>query len=139
MSTAEFSVSTPVREVLIDITAQVQRVVDQTLPGAKGLVSVFIPHTTAAVTINEGADPSVARDIIDGLARLVPRDAGYRHAEGNSDAHIKASLIGSQVTVTVEAGRLRLGTWQAIYLAEFDGPRTRRVWVTALAGPAGSR
>jgi secondary thiamine-phosphate synthase enzyme len=85
------------------------------------------------VTINEGADPSVVRDILESLRQLVPRDAGYRHGEGNSDAHIKASLVGSSVTVPVEQGRLRLGTWQSIYLAEFDGPRTRRVWITPVS------
>jgi secondary thiamine-phosphate synthase enzyme len=132
--TVEFSVSTPAREVLVDITQRVQRALDETAPLLDGLVSVFIPHTTAAVTINEGADPSVARDIVDGLARLVPCEAGYRHAEGNSDAHIKASLLGSQVTLPFEKGKLRLGTWQAIYLAEFDGPRTRKVWITPMPG-----
>jgi secondary thiamine-phosphate synthase enzyme len=93
---------------------------------------VFVPHTTAGITINEGADPAVQRDVLDGLARLVPRNAGYRHSEGNSDAHIKASLLGCSVTVPVVEGRVRLGTWQSIYLAEFDGPRTRRVWITPL-------
>jgi secondary thiamine-phosphate synthase enzyme len=130
VSSVEFSVSTPAREALVDITGRVQRIVDETYPGVDGLVNIFVPHTTAAVTINEGADPSVARDIIEALARLVPRDGGYRHAEGNSDAHIKASILGSNVGVPIEKGRLRLGTWQAIYLAEFDGPRTRRVWIT---------
>ena len=100
---------------------------------ATGAVIVFVPHTTAGVTINEGADPSVVRDILESLRRLVPRDAGYRHGEGNSDAHIKASLVGSSVTVPLEHGRLRLGTWQSIYLAEFDGPRTRRVWITPVS------
>jgi secondary thiamine-phosphate synthase enzyme len=140
MSIVEFSVSTPAREVLVDITQRVQRALDEAGPFLDGLVSVFIPHTTAAVTINEGADPSVARDIADGLARLVPCEAGYRHAEGNSDAHIKASMLGSQVTVPFENGRLRLGVWQAIHLAEFDGPRTRKVWITpmtsSMGGPA---
>jgi secondary thiamine-phosphate synthase enzyme len=112
----------------------VQAAVAESAPELTGVVSVFVPHTTAGVTINEGADPSVARDIVEGLARLVPRDAGYRHAEGNSDAHIKTSLIGNQVTVPVERGRLRLGTWQSIYLAEFDGPRTRTVWIVPLPG-----
>ena len=97
------------------------------------MVSIFVPHTTAGVTINENADPDVIRDMVEGLARLVPREAGYRHGEGNSDAHIKASLMGSHVLVPVENGRLRLGTWQSIYLAEFDGPRTRRVWVVPMA------
>ena len=129
----EISVRTPDREVLVDITERVQSAVSQAQPGLTGLVSVFVPHTTAGVTINEGADPSVVHDIVQHLRRLVPRDAGFRHSEGNSDAHIKASLMGSSVLVPVEQGRLRLGTWQSIYLAEFDGPRTRRVWVTPVA------
>ena len=133
MSHTELSVSTPAREVLVDITQRVQGALAGTGPGLNGLVSIFVPHTTAAVTVNEGADPSVARDMVEGLSHFVPLDAGYRHAEGNSDAHIKASLLGSQVTIPVENGRLRLGTWQAVYLAEFDGPRTRSVWITAIA------
>jgi secondary thiamine-phosphate synthase enzyme len=133
----ELTVATPAREVFVDITHSVQAALRQAAPGLDGLVSLFVPHTTAGVTINEGADPSVIRDMADGLARLVPRDAGYRHAEGNSDAHIKASLMGSQVTVPVQAGRLRLGTWQAVYLAEFDGPRTRKVWLTPIPATSG--
>jgi len=139
VSSMEFSVSTPAREILVDITQRVQHELDKSGRTLDGLVTIFIPHTTAGVTINEGADPSVAQDIVDGLARLVPRDAGYRHAEGNSDAHIKTSMVGTQVTVPVEKGRLRLGTWQAIYLAEFDGPRTRKVWISpngSMGGPA---
>ena len=129
MSLIEISVATPSREVLVDITQRVQGALAESVPELNGTLNVFVPHTTAGVTINEGADPSVARDIVEGLARLVPREAGYRHGEGNSDAHIKTSLIGSHVVVPVEKGRLRLGTWQSIYLAEFDGPRTRRVWI----------
>jgi secondary thiamine-phosphate synthase enzyme len=129
MPLLEITVATSDREVLVDITGRVQDALARSAPTLDGLVSVFVPHTTAGVTVNEGADPSVARDIIEGLTRFVPREAGYRHAEGNSDAHIKASLIGSSVTVPVEQGRLRLGTWQSIYLAEFDGPRSRRVWI----------
>lgn len=125
----EIRVSSPSREALVDITERVQHAIVESDPALSGMVSVFVPHTTAGVTINEGADPSVARDIIEGLARFVPREAGYRHSEGNSDAHIKASLIGCHVAVPVEQGRLRLGTWQSIYLAEFDGPRTRRVLI----------
>ena len=130
----EISVSTPSREVLVDITRQVQEAVAKSEPALTGTVSVFVPHTTAGVTINEGADPAVARDIVEALARLVPRNAGYRHGEGNADAHIKASLMGSHVAVPVENGKLRLGTWQTIYLAEFDGPRTRRVWIASMPG-----
>jgi secondary thiamine-phosphate synthase enzyme len=129
----EISVRTPEREVLVDITERVQTALSQAAPGFSGLVNIFVPHTTSGVTINEGADPSVIRDIVDSLRRLVPRDAGYRHAEGNSDAHIKASLMGSSVFVPVEQGRLRLGTWQSLYLAEFDGPRNRRVWVSLVS------
>jgi secondary thiamine-phosphate synthase enzyme len=129
----DISVRTPEREVLVDITERVRTALRQSRPELTGVVSVFVPHTTAGVTINEGADPSVVRDIIESLRRLVPRDAGYRHGEGNSDAHIKASLMGSSVLVPVEQGRLRLGTWQSIYLAEFDGPRDRRVWITPLS------
>ena len=127
----EISVATPSREVLVDITGRVQDAVAKSHPALTGMVSVFVPHTTAGVTINEGADPAVCRDILEGLTRLVPCEAGYHHGEGNSDAHIKASLVGSHVAVPVEEGRLRLGTWQSIYLAEFDGPRTRRVWIAA--------
>ncbi|MFH1834455.1 MAG: secondary thiamine-phosphate synthase enzyme YjbQ [bacterium] len=130
----EIGVSTPSREVLVDITSRVQDAVAKSEPVLTGVVSVFVPHTTAGVTINENADPAVCRDMVDGLSRIVPREAGYRHGEGNSDAHIKASLMGSQVAVPVEDGRLRLGTWQGIYLAEFDGPRNRRVWIVALPG-----
>ena len=126
----EISVHTPEREVLVDITERVREAVAREHPGFTGLLTVFVPHTTAGVTINEGADPSVARDIVEHLRRLVPRDAGFRHSEGNSDAHIKASLLGSSALVVVEGGRLRLGTWQSVYLAEFDGPRNRRLWVT---------
>jgi secondary thiamine-phosphate synthase enzyme len=125
----ELGVRTSAREALVDITAQVQAAIDRERPGHDGLVHVFVPHTTAGVTINEGADPAVAKDILAALDRMVPRSAGYLHAEGNSDAHIKATLVGSQVTVPVSSGRLRLGTWQSIYFAEFDGPRSRRVWI----------
>jgi secondary thiamine-phosphate synthase enzyme len=128
----EISVSTPAREVLVDITSRVQDMISQVAPELSGMVSLFVPHTTAGVTINEGADPAVARDIVEGLARFVPRGAGYRHSEGNSDAHIKASLIGSHVAVPVERGQLRLGTWQSVYLADFDGPRTRKVWIVPM-------
>ncbi len=96
-----------------------------------GAVVVFNPHTTAAVTINEGADPDVVRDMTVSLDRMVPWEDGYHHAEGNAAAHIKASLMGSSVTVIVKDGRLQLGTWQKIWFCEFDGPRHRRLWVQA--------
>ena len=136
MPLIEISVSTPAREVLLDISHRVQDALSLSAPDLDGMVSIFVPHTTAGVTVNEGADPSVARDIIEGLERFVPCQAGYHHAEGNSDAHIKASLIGSHVAVPVEQGHLRLGTWQSLYLAEFDGPRTRKVWIVPM--PAGT-
>lgn len=129
----EFSVRTPGREAFVDITEEVQAVLSQHAPGMEGLAHIFVPHTTAGVTINEGADPAVVKDMLAVLARLVPRDAGYLHAEGNADAHVKASLMGCHVTVPVNAGRLRLGTWQSIYLTEFDGPRTRRVQLQLMA------
>jgi secondary thiamine-phosphate synthase enzyme len=138
VSLIEISVSTPAREVLVDITHRVQDVLAQAAPELNGMVSIFVPHTTAGVTVNEGADPSVARDIVEGLARFVPCEAGYRHGEGNSDAHIKASLIGCHVAVPVEQGRLCLGTWQSVYLADFDGPRTRKVWIVPMAAGSSS-
>jgi secondary thiamine-phosphate synthase enzyme len=94
-----------------------------------GVVTVFAPHTTAGLTINEHADPDVAADLAAALDRMVPWDAGYEHAEGNAAAHVKASLVGSSVRVLVAGGRLRLGTWQGIFFCEFDGPREREVWV----------
>jgi secondary thiamine-phosphate synthase enzyme len=132
VSLVEIAVSTPAREVLVDITHRIQDVLARSAPELSGMVSIFVPHTTAGVTINEGADPSVARDIVEGLAQFIPCEASYHHSEGNSDAHIKASLIGCHVAVPVEEGRLRLGTWQSIYLADFDGPRTRKVWIVPM-------
>jgi secondary thiamine-phosphate synthase enzyme len=95
----------------------------------KGVVTVFVPHTTAGITINENADPDVVSDMANALEQAVPWKANYRHSEGNAAAHAKASLMGSSVQVLVEEGLLRLGTWQAIYFCEFDGPRSRDVWI----------
>lgn len=115
----------------IDITAQVQSAV-AALGVTDGFVTVYVPHTTAGVTINEHADPDVARDILHTLDRLVPwDDPAYRHAEGNSAAHVKALMTGASARVIVEGGRLRLGTWQGIFFCEFDGPRRREAWVRA--------
>jgi secondary thiamine-phosphate synthase enzyme len=112
---------------MIDVTAQVASAVTESGVG-DGHVVIYVPHTTAAVTINENADPDVQHDILLTLDELIPRvRGGYRHGEGNSAAHVKASLVGSSETVLVEGGRLVLGTWQGIYFAEFDGPRTRRM------------
>lgn len=96
---------------------------------------VFVPHTTAGITINENADPSVVDDLLDSLGRLIPEKGNYRHSEGNSDAHCKASLMGSSVLVPVKNGELLLGRWQGIYFCEFDGPRSRQFQVTVLAAP----
>jgi secondary thiamine-phosphate synthase enzyme len=122
------NVATAARAQLLDITREVREALLR-LGAGEGLCHVFVPHTTAGITINENADPSVQRDILVYLDRLVPWQSDYAHSEGNSAAHIKASLLGSSVTVPVERGRLALGTWQGIYLAEFDGPRHRRVVV----------
>ena len=122
------NVKTRSRNELVDITSSVQKEVSAS-GFAEGTCSVYVPHTTAGITINEGADPAVCQDIINKLNELVPANVGYRHMEGNADSHIKASLIGSSVTVLVEKGRLILGTWQKIFFCEFDGPRSRRVYV----------
>jgi secondary thiamine-phosphate synthase enzyme len=131
----QFEVRTTRREDLVDVTAQVAKAVKLASVSA-GAVVVSCPHTTAGVTINENADPDVVRDVLMGLERLCPLDAGWRHFEGNSDAHLKTALVGSSATLPIEDGRMALGTWQAIYLAEFDGPRTRHVAVTVLPGLA---
>jgi len=127
-----FTLATGRRTEFIDITPEVQRALDRS--GLKeGLVTVFVPHTTAGVTINEGSDPSVQEDLLNSLNQVIPFKGAYQHKEGNSPAHIKASLMGSSVTVLVEQGRLLLGTWQAIFFCEFDGPRSRKVFFQALA------
>jgi len=125
-----FAVRTQKHTELLDITRQVQDAASA-LGLRSGVLTVFVPHTTAAVTINENADPDVASDIAAALERAVPWRAEYRHSEGNAAAHVKASLVGSSVQVLVEGGRLQLGTWQAVYFCEFDGPRSRKVWVAA--------
>ncbi|HET6453238.1 MAG TPA: secondary thiamine-phosphate synthase enzyme YjbQ [Armatimonadota bacterium] len=122
------SIRTSSRMQFLDITGQVQDAVKES-GVADGIGTVFVPHTTAGITINENADPDVTRDIMDTLERLVPRKGDYRHTEGNADSHVKASLMGFSVDVLVEGGRLVLGTWQAIYFCEFDGPRSRQVLV----------
>jgi len=116
------------RNELIDITSQVQELV-QSSPVRSGLCHLFVLHTTAGITVNEGADPAVQRDIIEFMNRLVPAAPWFSHAEGNSDAHVKSSLVGTYQCVFVEEGRLLLGTWQSIYLCEFDGPRPRKIAV----------
>jgi len=126
----KISLQTSRRTEFIDITDRVE----QALAGAgvsEGVCTVFTPHTTAAVTINENADPTVPRDILEIVDSVIPFDSPrYRHSEGNSAAHIKSSLFGCSLQVIVEEGRLQLGTWQGIYFVEFDGPRSRKVWVS---------
>ncbi|KAA3615132.1 MAG: YjbQ family protein [Calditrichaeota bacterium] len=124
----KFNIKTHSHTEMLDMTGQIQELVSQN-NFKEGIVTVFIPHTTAGVTINEGADPDVQSDMLMELNKIVPFEDGYRHMEGNSAAHIKATLFGSSVQVITENGRLQLGTWQSIYFCEFDGPRNRQVWV----------
>jgi secondary thiamine-phosphate synthase enzyme len=127
------TVNTNSRTEFLDLTSQVQQIVGES-GISEGLCHIFIPHTTAAVTINENADPSVKADILMVLNKLISDRESYRHREGNSPAHIKASLLGPQLTVLVSDGRLVLGTWQGIFFCEFDGPRARRAHVKIVAG-----
>jgi secondary thiamine-phosphate synthase enzyme len=127
------TVPTKRRSQLEDVTERVQQVVLGSGVG-EGVCYVVVPHTTAGVTVNEAADPAVVHDMLNYLDELVPREASYLHAEGNSDAHIKAALLGHSAVVPIEAGELVLGTWQGIYLAEFDGPRARTLIVKVIAG-----
>lgn len=123
-----FTVQTTKKEEFIDITSEIRRLVESS--GIKnGLVCVFVPHTTCGLTINENADPDVRADILMALRKAVPDNLAYAHLEGNSTAHIKASLLGSSVNLLVEKGQIQLGTWQGVFLCEFDGPRTRKVWL----------
>lgn len=123
-------VKTQAREELVDITARVRE--ELVSSGVKdGICHVFVPHTTAAVTINENADPSVKEDILMALRKIVPDSLPYRHSEGNSPAHVKACLIGSSIKVIIDEGQLALGTWQGIFFCEFDGPRSRNVFIKA--------
>ena len=124
----EFSIRTSQQVEFMKLTGQIQKLLDES-GIQEGICYIYIPHTTAGITINEGADPDVVRDMTMELNKIVPIEDGYRHAEGNSAAHIKASMMGSSVSVIIENGKLVLGTWQAIFFCEFDGPRTRRVLV----------
>lgn len=130
--TQYIDIKTERRNQFVDITDRVQRIVDDSKV-AEGLAELFVLHTTAAITINENADPSVKSDIINHLEKLAPENGRYDHTEGNSDAHIKSSLLGTHQTVFITDGKLILGTWQGIYFCEFDGPRSRRVAVKILA------
>jgi secondary thiamine-phosphate synthase enzyme len=128
----QLQVHTHDREMLLDVTADVRKAVRDN-GWMEGALLLYCPHTTGAVTVNEGADPDVVRDILVNMRKLVPHHGDYRHAEGNSDAHIKSSMFGCDQMVIVEGGNIQLGTWQKIYFCEFDGPRTRNLWVKWLS------
>ncbi len=125
------SLQTHSQTELVDITSMVQKAVGESRIG-DGMCCVFIPHTTAGVTINENADASVRHDILMEMNKMIPFDDGYKHMEGNSAAHIKASIVGFSQNILVEDNTLMLGTWQGIYFCEFDGPRHRQVWVKTM-------
>lgn len=130
---SELTVRTTAREEMIDVTDELRRIVRESGVQA-GAVICFVPHTSAAVTINENTDPSVPRDILYKLNKDIPQADHYRHAEGNSDAHVKSSLVGASEFIPIADGDLVLGVWQGIYFCEFDGPRQRRLVVTILPG-----
>jgi secondary thiamine-phosphate synthase enzyme len=128
MKIVKKQIRTTAHTQMLDVTAAVNDAVKNA--GVKsGLAVVWVPHTTAAVTVNENADPDVKSDISREINKIVPWEDGYRHVEGNSAAHLKASLFGASETLLIEDGRLALGTWQDVYFAEFDGPRTREIWI----------
>ena len=128
-----FTVKSKSRTQLIDITSEIQKAV-RSSGISEGLCMLYVPHTTAAITINESADPSVASDIVMVLNEVIPWKADYRHLEGNSPAHIKSTLVGASEVIAIENGSLVLGTWQGIFFSEFDGPRTRSVHMRLLKG-----
>ncbi len=127
----ELRVKTSNRTEFIDITAKLENICSENC-WKDGIITIFVPHTTCGITINENADPDVKTDMIDFLNRLVPNLPEFKHFEGNSDAHIKASMMGSSVNIIIKDGKLKLGRWQAVYLAEFDGARERNIWIKFL-------
>lgn len=127
------NVKSRLRNEFIDITARVEDLLRE-IGMKSGVCYLYVPHTTAGITINEGADPSVQQDILNTLSSLIPHEGGYHHMEGNSDAHIKSSIVGASQYVIVEEGRLILGTWQSVFFCEFDGPRHRRVALKFISG-----
>ena len=127
----EFKVKTPERVALVDITSDVNRVVAE-IGAHDGLCNLFVPHTTASVIISENWDPDVTSDMLRQLERVVPREAGYKHSEGNSQAHILSAMLSTSINVPVHDGKLAIGRWQGVMLAEFDGPRERSVYVSVL-------
>ena len=128
----ELKIKSTKKNQMIDITDDIQQIIAEENIN-NGLATVYVPHTTAGVTINEGADPSVQRDIIETLKQIIPENNNYHHLEGNSDAHIKASLLGSSISVIIENNQLVLGTWQHIFFYEGDGPRNRKVYVEIIS------
>lgn len=124
----EISVSTPQKVTLVDITEKIEEVIKKSNI-KNGICFIFVPHTTAGIVINENYDPSVVRDILASYERIIPSNIPYTHAEGNSPAHIKSTIVGTNTFIFIREGKLKLGTWQGIFLAEFDGPRYRKVWV----------
>jgi len=132
MEMRTFTVKTAKREQLVDITAEVMEIISKSGVNS-GICVLYVPHTTAAITINENADPSVRVDIEETLSKLVPYGKGYRHLEGNADSHIKSTLVAPSITLIIENGRPVLGTWQGIFFCEFDGPRTRKVHVKIIS------
>ena len=129
----EISIATEKQSQLLEITGKIQSLIEKSTV-KDGIALLFVPHTTAAVTINENADPDVASDLLQGLNKLIPLHDNYRHAEGNSAAHIKSSLIGTSEQLIIRNGKLLLGTWQGIYFCEFDGPRKRKLQIKLLTG-----
>ena len=129
----ELPITSTRREEFIDITSSLAQLVSDS-GITDGCLVCFVPHTTAGITINENADPDVTTDLLGKLGRMIPQEDGYHHAEGNSDAHLKSSLVGCSLTIPFESGRLLLGTWQAVFFCEFDGPRNRRLTVRVSAG-----
>jgi len=133
MGDHELNIRTKSRTELLEITDRLASLVAESKV-QEGLLAVFVPHTTAAITINENADPTVRQDILSELNRLIPFTGPYRHTEGNSAAHIKSALLGPSLTLFIQGGRIALGTWQGVYFCEFDGPRSRKVWVKIIPG-----
>ncbi len=133
MVSGRFAVNTASSMEFVDITANLQRIIDDNDVDS-GLLVAYNPHTTAGITINEGADPDVQSDLITILQHIIPLEFPYKHLEGNSPSHMMATLTGSSVTVIIENGRLLLGTWQRIFFCEYDGPRNRKVWWKILGG-----
>ncbi len=127
------TVSTSKRIEMIDITSRVRQAIKESSV-REGIAIVYVPHTTAGVTINENADPSVAKDIENTLTKLVPPDKGYLHLEGNADSHIKSTIVGASINLIIENGEIVLGTWQGIFFCEFDGPRSRKVYIKVIEG-----